>query len=64
MSGEPFTVVVTRTAKAGKVAEFEQWMEGIIHAAMKFQGFAGVNVIRPQDQARPEYVIILHFDTH
>ncbi len=64
MSGEPVTVVVTRTAKVGKVAEFEQWMEGIIHAAMKSQGFAGVNVIRPQDQARPEYVIILHFDTH
>ncbi len=64
MSGEPVTVIVTRTAKAGKVAEFEQWMEGIIHAAMKFQGFAGINVIRPQDPARPEYVIIFHFDTY
>lgn len=64
MSGEPVTVIVTRTAKAGKVAEFERWMEGIIHAAMEFRGFAGVNVIRPQDPARPEYVIIFHFDTH
>lgn len=64
MSGEPVTVIVTRTAKAGKVAEFEQWMEGIIQAAMKFQGFAGINVIRPQDPTRPEYVIIFHFDTH
>jgi uncharacterized protein len=64
MSSGPVTVVITRTAKAGKVAEFERWMEGIIHAAMKFQGFAGINVIRPQDPANPEYVIIFHFDTH
>lgn len=64
MPDEPVTVVITRTAKAGKVAEFEQWMGGIIHAAMKFEGFAGINVIRPQDPANPEYVIIFHFDTY
>lgn len=64
MSGEPVTVIVTRTAKAGKIVEFEQWMEGIIHAAMKFEGFMGINVIRPQDLARPEYIIIFHFDTY
>lgn len=61
---EPVTVIVTRTAKAGKVAEFERWMEGIIQAAMKFDGFMGINVIRPQDPARPEYVIIFRFDTY
>lgn len=61
---EPVTVIVTRTAKAGKLAEFEQWMEGIIHAAMEFDGFMGINVIRPQDPARPEYVIIFRFDTY
>lgn len=64
MSGEPVTVIVTRTAKAGRITEFEQWMEGIIHATMKFEGFMGINVIRPQNPARPEYVIIFHFDTY
>ncbi len=31
---------------------------------MKFQGFAGMNVIRLQDRTRPDYVMILHFDTY
>lgn len=64
MSGEPVTVIVTRTAKAGRIAEFEEWMEGIIHAAMKFPGFMGINVIRPQNPAKPEYVMVFHFDTY
>lgn len=64
MSGEPVTVIVTRTAKAGRIAEFEEWMAGIIRVAMKFEGFMGINVIRPQDPTRPEYVIIFRFDTY
>ena len=65
MSAEPVTVIVRRTAKAGRIAEFEEWMQGIIHAAMKFEGFMGVNVIRPQDSDGPaEYVIIIRFDSY
>ena len=61
---EPVTVVVTRTAKKGRIKEFEEWMEGIIHDAMRFEGHMGVNIIRPQDQSQPEYVIIFHFNSH
>jgi uncharacterized protein len=59
----PITVIVTRTAKKGRIKEFEDWMEGIVHESLKFEGHLGVNVIRPVEQSRPEYVIIFRFNT-
>jgi antibiotic biosynthesis monooxygenase (ABM) superfamily enzyme len=59
----PVTVIVTRIAKSDKIREFEEWMDGIIHEAMKFEGHMGVNVIRPSDLSNPEYVIIFRFNT-
>ncbi len=58
----PITLVITRRAKAEKIGEFESWLDGIIHEAMKFEGHMGVNIIRPPDMSNPEYVIILRFD--
>jgi len=61
----PVTVIVTRKAKKGKIKEFEEWMDGIIHEAMKFEGHMGVNIIRPSDvSSNPEYVIIFRFNTY
>jgi antibiotic biosynthesis monooxygenase (ABM) superfamily enzyme len=59
----PITVIVTRTAKKGRIKEFEDWMDGIIHESLKFEGHLGVNVIRPVEQSSPEYVIIFRFNT-
>jgi antibiotic biosynthesis monooxygenase (ABM) superfamily enzyme len=59
----PITVIVTRTAKKGKVKEFEDWMDGIVHESLKFEGHLGVNIIRPVEQSKPEYVIIFRFNT-
>jgi uncharacterized protein len=59
----PVTAIVTRRAKAGRTKEFEEWMEGILHAAIKFEGHMGVNVIRPVTPSR-EYTIIFRFDTY
>jgi antibiotic biosynthesis monooxygenase (ABM) superfamily enzyme len=59
----PVTVIVTRIAKRDKIREFEEWMDSIIHEAMKFEGHMGVNVIRPSDLSNPEYVIIFRFNT-
>jgi antibiotic biosynthesis monooxygenase (ABM) superfamily enzyme len=59
----PVTVIVTRRARVGKNNEFEQWMDGILHAAMKFEGHMGVNVIRPTTPSR-DYTIIFRFDTY
>ena len=64
-SDDPVTVIVTRRAKKGKITEFEEWMDGIIHEAMKFEGHMGVNIIRPVDaSSNPEYVIIFRFNNY
>lgn len=61
----PVTVIVRRRAKKGKVREFEEWMDGIVHEVMKFDGHMGSNIIRPTDElSNPEYVIIFRFNTY
>lgn len=60
----PVTVIVTRKAQKGKIKEFEEWMDGIIHEAMKFEGHMGVNIMRPPNLSDPEYVIIFRFNTY
>jgi len=60
----PVTVIVTRKAKKGKIREFEEWMDGVTHAATKFEGHMGVNIIRPSAISNPEYVIIFRFNTY
>jgi uncharacterized protein len=59
----PITVIVSRTAKRGKIKEFEDWMDGIVHESLKFEGHLGVDVIRPVEHSKPEYVIIFRFNT-
>jgi uncharacterized protein len=59
----PITVIVTRIAKKGRIKEFEDWMDGIIHESLKFEGHLGVNIIRLVEHSRPEYVIIFRFNT-
>ncbi|HKX81249.1 MAG TPA: hypothetical protein VJL54_03255 [Nitrososphaera sp.] len=61
----PVTIIVKRTAKKGKIKDFEEWIDGIAHDAMKFEGHMGVNIIRPSDPiSNPEYVIIFRFDSY
>jgi uncharacterized protein len=59
----PITVIVTRTAKKSKIKEFEDWMDGIVHESLKFEGHLGVNIIKPVEHSKPEYVIIFRFNT-
>jgi antibiotic biosynthesis monooxygenase (ABM) superfamily enzyme len=59
----PITVIVTRTAKKGRIKEFEDWMDGIVHESLKFEGHLGVDIIRPIEQSKPEYVITFRFNT-
>lgn len=63
-SPSPVTVIVTRKAKKGKINEFEQWMDGIVHESMKFEGHMGANIIRPSNLSNPEYVIIFRFTSY
>lgn len=59
----PITVIVTRTAKKGRIKEFEDLMDGIVHKSLKFEAHLRVNIIRPVEQSMPEHVIILRFNT-
>jgi hypothetical protein len=60
---ESITVIVTRTAKKGRIKKFEDWMDGIMHESLKFEGQFGVDILRPIEQSKPEYVIIMRFNT-
>jgi uncharacterized protein len=53
----PVTTVIVRRARAGKQAEYEQWLEGIIAAAAEFDGHQGITVLRPPPGGR-EYVLV------
>lgn len=63
-SNGPVTVNVKIKAKKGRIDEFEEWMDNIIHESMRFEGHMGVNIIRPSDASNPEYIVILRFDTY
>lgn len=60
----PVTVSVSRRVKAGKEAEYEQWIRGITAAGAQFKGHLGVDVLRPCDATKGEYVIIYRFDSY
>lgn len=60
----PVTYIIKRRVKPAHQAEFETWLAGINQAALIFEGHLAVNVIRPPDPARAEYVIIWRFDSY
>ena len=61
---EPVSVAITRRVKPGKVEAFEAWIDEIEAAAAEFDGYGGMDVVRPTDAAEPTYVIILRFGSH
>lgn len=54
------TVVVRRTVKAGREADFESAMRSFVAFALNFEGNRGINVIRPSGGAR-EYIVVDRF---
>lgn len=60
----PVTAVISQLVKQGCEREYEKWLQGISVAAEKFEGHCGVSIIRPQEHAYPEYVVILKFDRY
>lgn len=56
------TAVITHLVKPGREAGYEEWMRGIIPVAKTFEGHLGVNILRPEKNLHPEYIIVLHFD--
>ncbi|PKK89849.1 MAG: antibiotic biosynthesis monooxygenase [Candidatus Wallbacteria bacterium HGW-Wallbacteria-1] len=58
------TQVISELVDPQKILEYESWTKGINTAARTFEGFSGVDVIRPRDHAYPEYVVIVKFDNY
>ncbi len=58
------TLVISEIVKPGRIQEYEIWAKGINQAAKQFEGFVGVDVIRPRDRDYAEYVVIVKFDNY
>jgi hypothetical protein len=60
----PITMVISEVARLDRLQEYEAWAEDLIREVKTFEGFNGLDVIRPSDHAHPEYVIIIIFDEY
>jgi uncharacterized protein len=60
----PVTVIVKRIAKNDKIKEFEEWLSGISKEVSKQEGNMGIDIIRPTDKSKLEYVIIFRFNNY
>ncbi len=63
-SPEPVTTIFTRIVKTDRIQDFEAWLRDINEVVRQFDGYLGMDVIRPGDHDHPEYVIILRFDAY
>ena len=60
----PVTVIVKRIAKKDKIKEFEEWLSGISKEVSKQEGNMGIDIIRPTDKSKLEYVVIFRFNNY
>ncbi|ELS30847.1 MULTISPECIES: antibiotic biosynthesis monooxygenase [Pseudanabaena] len=61
---DPITLVISEVVEPNLIEEYEAWTKGINQDAQQFEGFMGVEVIRPRNQQYPEYVFIVKFDNY
>jgi antibiotic biosynthesis monooxygenase (ABM) superfamily enzyme len=58
---DPITLVISEVVEPNLIEEYEAWTKGINQSAQQFEGFMGVEVIRPRDHQYSEYVVIIKF---
>ena len=58
------TAVISHLVRPGREEGYEEWIKGIIPVAKTFEGHLGVNIIKPQQGVRQEYIIVLNFDNN
>ena len=63
-NSEPVTVVFLRDIRPDRIDDFEEWIKDISQVVRRFDGYLGMDVIRPGDHSHPEYVIVLRFDKY
>jgi antibiotic biosynthesis monooxygenase (ABM) superfamily enzyme len=59
---DPITLVISEVVDPNRIQAYEAWTRGINQAASQFEGFLGVEIIRPRDHDYPEYVVVVKFD--
>ena len=59
----PVTVITKCKIRPGREKEFEAVYADFIKKTAELPGYLGVDVIRPFDHSRPEYIFILKFDS-
>lgn len=62
MLSDPVTLIVTRVPKAGREAEWEGLMEGVLRAARAFPGSLGAMILKPNRKGDRAYRILVRFD--
>ena len=60
---DSISIGITRRVKSDQVEAFEAWLGEIRTAAAGFDGYAGMDVVRPANADIPTYVHILRFDS-
>ncbi len=61
---DPITLVISEVVEPNLIEEYENWSKGINQSAQQFEGFLGVDIIRPRDHQYPEYVVIVKFENY
>jgi len=60
---DPVTLIITRVPKAGREAEWERIMEGVLRAARAFPGNLGAMILKPSRRGDRAYRILVRFDS-
>lgn len=63
-NSKPVTVIVKRIAKRDKIKEFEKWLSQVSREVSRHEGIMGIDIIRPTDESKLEYVIIFRFNNY
>jgi antibiotic biosynthesis monooxygenase (ABM) superfamily enzyme len=66
---DPVTMIVRRSVKAGREADYEQWVTATTQDLKTFPGYMDITMIKPQISAQnknksKEYTLIIRFDTY
>jgi len=60
-SKQPITVVSSEIVRPSRIDAYEEWVLEINEGTAQFEGYLGVDIIRPSHRTHPEYVAILRF---
>ena len=62
-NSQSVTAAITHQVRSGRETGYEEWLKGIAAEARQFEGHLGANILRPQPDATPNYIIVLQFES-